>query len=134
MDRGDVEKFIVRWTQEGIADGRLDIFDDLVAKNVVDRSAPATSQGVESFKGRAAAIRAAFSEIDIRIEDLIVEGNAIAWHWALTGTHIGTFAAVAPTGRRITIHGVNLQRIEGTKVVEHWTIVDVFAAAQALRA
>lgn len=134
MDRSQVERLVRRWTKEGIAEGRLDTFDELLAEEVRDRSGPATTQGIESFKARAAAVRAAFAEIEVRVEDLLVDGDAIAWRWALTGRHVGNFAGVAPTGRRVTLYGVNFQRIKGDKVVEHWTLVDVFAATQALRA
>jgi steroid delta-isomerase-like uncharacterized protein len=133
MQRHDIERLVQRWTREAIAEGRLDVFDELLGKDVYDRSGPTPSKGAELFKARAAAVRAAFADIDIRAEDLLVDGDAIAWRWALTGTHVGTFAGVAPTGRRITLRGVNFQRLEGDRVVEHWTMVDVFAATQALR-
>ena len=132
MERRDIDTLVRRWT-EAIATGRLDIFDELLAKDVVDRSGPTPVSGVESFKARAGAVRAAFAEIDIRVEDLLVDGDAIAWRWALTGTHVGSFAGVAPTSRRITLRGVNFQRLRSDRVVEHWTLVDVFAATQALR-
>ncbi len=133
MERRDIEWLVRRWTQEAIAKGRLDTFDDLLAEDVFDRSGPAPSRGVEGFKTRTAAVRAAFAEIEIRVEDLLVDGDAIAWRWALTGTHVGPFAGVAPTGHRITLRGVNFQRLKGDTVIEHWTLVDVFGATQALR-
>jgi hypothetical protein len=86
MQRHDIERLVQRWTREAIAEGRLDVFDELLGKDVYDRSGPAPSKGVEPFKARAAAVRAAFVGIDIRAEDLLVEGDAIAWRWALTGT------------------------------------------------
>ena len=132
MDRKDIERLVKRWT-DAIAGGRLDAFDELLAEDVRDRSSSADSRGVESFKGRAAAVRAAFAEIEIHVEDLVVDGDAIAWRWALTGTHVGAFAGVAPTGRRVTLRGVNFQRLRGDRVVEHWTMVDVFGATQSLR-
>jgi predicted ester cyclase len=88
---------------------------------------------VEPFKARAAVVRAAFADIEIRVEDLLVDGNAIAWRWTLTGTHVGPFAGLTPTGRRATLRGVNFQRLEGDRVVEHWTLVDVFGALAGLR-
>jgi steroid delta-isomerase-like uncharacterized protein len=132
MERQDIERLVRRWT-EAIAEGRLDTFDELLAKDVLDRSGPTPSHGVESFKTRAAGVRAAFANIEMAIEDLLVDGDAIAWRWGLTGTHVGTFAGVAPTGRRITLHGINLQRVKSGRVVEHWTMVDLFGATQALR-
>jgi steroid delta-isomerase-like uncharacterized protein len=133
MDREDVEKLVTRWTK-AIADGRLEVFDELLSEDVVDRSGPQPSQGIGSFKTRAGAVRAAFADIDLRVDDLVVEADAIAWRWTLTGTHVGPFAGVSPTNRRATLRGVNFQRLRGDRVVEHWTLADIFGTVQALRA
>ena len=132
MNRQEIEKLVQRWT-EAIADGRLHLFDELLAHDVVDRSGPAPMSGVESFKVRTGAVRAAFADIEIMIDDLIVEGHAIAWRWTLSGTHVGPFAGLAPTGHRATLRGVNFQRLKDARVIEHWTMLDIFGATQTLR-
>jgi predicted ester cyclase len=128
MDRHAIERLVHRWTKDAIAEGHLDTFDELLAEDVVDRSSPTPSKGVEPFKARAAAVRAAFAEIDIHVDDLVVDGDAIAWRWSLSGRHVGALGGLAPTGRRTTLRGVNFQRIKGDRVVEHWTMVDVNSA------
>ena len=90
MDRQDIETLVQRWTG-AIATGQLEIFDHLLDKDVVDRSGSTVVSGVESFKARASMVRGAFADITIVVDDLIVEGNAIAWRWTLTGTHRWTF-------------------------------------------
>ncbi len=132
MNRQEIGKLVQRWT-EAIADGRLDVFDELLAHDVVDRSGPAPMSGVESFKARRGAVLAAFADVEVMIDDLIVEGHAIAWRWTLSGTHVGPFAGVEPTGRRVTLRGVNFPRLKDDRVIEHWTMVDLFGAMQAMR-
>jgi hypothetical protein len=95
-DRRDIEKLVHRWTQEAIAEGRLDTFDELLAEEVLDRSGPVPSQGVGPFKARAGAVRAAFAEIDIRVEDLLIDGDAIAW----TGDGVRRARRGSPSGLR----------------------------------
>jgi steroid delta-isomerase-like uncharacterized protein len=133
LDRPAVERLLRSWTEDAIAAGRLDLFDELLAPDAVDRSGPHPVVGVESFKSRTAAVRAAFAEIRITVDELVVDGDAVAWRWTLTGTHVGPFAGVAPTGRRVTLRGANFQRLKSGRVTEHWTIVDVFGATQGLR-
>jgi steroid delta-isomerase-like uncharacterized protein len=134
MDRADLETLVHRWTHDAMADGHLEVFDRLLARDAVDRSGPAPAVGIESFKARAGAVRAAFADIQIVVDDLLVDGDRIAWRWTLTGTHVGSFAGLAPTGRRATLRGVNFQRLKDGRVAEHWTLVDVFGALQGLRA
>src|SRR5882672_4998620 len=133
MQRAGIEALLRRWTKEAIGEGRLETFDELLAADVIDKSGAVVTRGVEPFKARTKAIRDAFSEIDLQVEDLIIDGDAIAWRWALTGTHAGSFAGIAPTGRRVTIRGVNFQRLQNGRVIEHWTMLDRFAAIEALR-
>src|SRR5215472_190550 len=109
MDRTDIEKLIRRWTEDAIAARNLDVFDELLDPDVADRSGPAPAVGVASFKARAAAVGAAFADIRITVDDLLVERDAIAWRWTLTGTHVGPFAGQAPTHRRAVLRGVNFQ-------------------------
>ena len=133
MQRIDIERLVQRWTQNAIADGRLDTFDELLTPDVANRSGPDPTFGVESFKSRAGAVRAAFGDIQIKVDDLLVDGDRIAWRWTLVGTHVGPFTGLAPTGRHATLRGVNFQRLKDGRVAEHWTLVDVFGAVQALR-
>jgi predicted ester cyclase len=62
--------------------------------------------------------------------DLLIDGDRIAWRWALTGTHVGPFAGIGPTGRPVTLYGVNFQRLKDDRVIEHWTLVDIFGSMQ----
>jgi len=132
MDRPGIELLVRRWT-DAIAKGRLEVFDDLLAQDVVDRSGPTPLTGAESYKSRAAAVRSAFADIQIVVDDLLVDDDRIAWRWTLTGTHVGPFGGLAPTGRRASLRGVNFQRLREGRVTEHWTLVDVFGAMQGLR-
>jgi hypothetical protein len=36
LDRQDIEKLVRRWTQNAIADGQLDLFDELLAHDALD--------------------------------------------------------------------------------------------------
>jgi len=128
LERRAIEQLVQRWIQEGIARGRLDVFDEPLAPDVVDRSGPKPVNGVASFKARAAGVQAAFGDIDVHVEELVIGDGSIAWRWSLIGTHVGAFAGVAATGRRVTLRGVNFQRIADGKVTEHWTMVDVAGA------
>lgn len=126
MERNAIEHFIHRWLRRAIAEGRTELFDELLAENVCDRSGSAPVYGSESFKARARAVQQAFSEIEVVLAELVVEdgGQHIAWRWSLSGTHTAAFAGVAASGLRVTLRGVNFQRLEAGRVVEHWTSLD----------
>jgi steroid delta-isomerase-like uncharacterized protein len=134
MDRQEIEKLVERWATEAVAAGREEAWAELLADDVVDRSGPTESHGRESFKARARAVSAAFGSRHVNVDALVIEVDRIAWRWTLTGTHTGAFLDVAPTGRVITLRGVNFQRLRGGVVVEHWTLADLAGLARQLRA
>ena len=86
----------------------------------------------KTFKQRFTAVRAAFPDANLTIEDGIAVGDKVASRWTLRGTHTGPFASVAPTGRHVVITGMNICRIQGGKVVEHWANFDHLGLLQQL--
>ena len=48
------------------------------------------------------------------------------------GTQQGAFRAVSPTGKPITVMGINIFRIVNGKMVEHWGLADRLSALQQL--
>jgi predicted ester cyclase len=44
--------------------------------------------------------------------------------WATSGRHVGPYGDIAATGRRITMRGIDILRIEGAQIVECWSMWD----------
>ncbi len=55
-----------------------------------------------------ASLRRSFPDLRFEVEDLIAEGDQVAAMWTLTGTHLGPFLSVAPTGRTIRVSGITV--------------------------
>jgi steroid delta-isomerase-like uncharacterized protein len=133
MDRAQIQELVTRWATQAVAAGRDEVWDELLADDVVDRSGGGESRGRETFKARARAVYAAFADRTVSVDDLVVEGDRIAWRWTLTGTHSGPFLDIQPTGKRVTLRGVNFQRVRDGAIVEHWTLADLAGLARQLR-
>jgi predicted ester cyclase len=133
MNRSQCETLVKRWADEAVAKGHVEVFDDLVAADAIDHSGPVEARGIEGFKSRARGVHAAFTEIEVVVEDLLVDGDKLAWRWRLTGTHRGPFLGVLPTGKRVTMTGFNIQRMAGGVVVEHWNLADQLGALRQVQ-
>ena len=111
-----------RVIEEMFNKGNLDVADELLAPEYVDHdpAMPEDVRGPEGFKEYVRAYRSAFSDLHIRIEDQIAEGDKVVTRWTGTGTHDGDLAGIAPTGNQVTLPGMEIVRISGGKLVEGW--------------
>ena len=62
----------------------------------------------------------AFSDVTREQVVLVADGDRVVNHFRTTGTHTGEFLGMAATGKRVTIDNIEIWRIEGDKIVEHW--------------
>jgi steroid delta-isomerase-like uncharacterized protein len=103
-------------------EGNLDVADELLALDYVDHdpTLPEDVHGPEGFKEYVGMYRSAFPDLHVQIEDQIAEGDRVATRWTGTGTHDGDLAGIAPTGKRVTVPGMEIVRIANGKLVEGW--------------
>ena len=79
---------------------------------------------METFKETFAEAREAFPDLSVAVEDLMAEGDRVAARVTMRGTHRGEFQRIAPTGKRVEVSAIDMFRISGSKLVEHWGHAD----------
>jgi steroid delta-isomerase-like uncharacterized protein len=79
---------------------------------------PTFGTGREAFRAQWQKWRVAFPDLHFAVEDLVAENDKVVTRWTLTGTHQGEFQGIAPTGRRISVTGMSLDRIAGGQIAE----------------
>ncbi|MEM1287672.1 MAG: ester cyclase [Pseudomonadota bacterium] len=60
----------------------------------------------------------AFNDVSTTIHDLLAEGDKVVLHWSTVGTHVGPYGEVQPTGKQITMAGMDILTIKNGKIVE----------------
>ncbi len=81
-------------------------------------------RGPAATKPVATALSGAFPDLKITHDDVVAEGDKVLIRWTARGTHRGEFQGIAPTGKAVTVTGVDLFRIAGGKIVELWQEAD----------
>lgn len=76
----------------------------------------------------------AFPDIHFAIEDILAEGNKVAFRLALTGTHKGEFQGIPPTGKKISFGGTGIGTIIDDKLEENRAHADIMGLMQQLGA
>ena len=122
-----VQKYIELWST-----GNLALADEVLSEDFVDHTHPQQAPGPESVKQEVQAFRESFPDACISVEQMIAEGDLVAFRFILRGTHLGTFAGFPPTGKENTLTGVDFIRIVDGKMVELWSVQDTFNWTQQL--
>jgi predicted ester cyclase len=78
-----------------------------------------------AFAARSRAIALRSPDWNERVDDLVAEGDRVAIRITSTGTQLGEFEGLKPTGRKITIQEFHIFRLSGGKIVEQWGMPDV---------
>ena|ERR1044071_6567353 len=90
--------------------------------------------GNDQWAGFMQAFTTAFPDARITVDDDISEGNIVASRWTITGTHQGEFQGVPPSGRPISVDGVDFSRVVDGKIAEHWAQFDLMSLMQQIGA
>jgi steroid delta-isomerase-like uncharacterized protein len=110
--------------EHGFNGDHLDLLDEVLAPDLVVHGPVPVDGGREGLKAALGAIRAAFPDSHVTIDDLAFGGETIYRRWTIEGTHDGEFFGVPATRRQIRISGVDVDRFEDGVVVEHWSFWD----------
>jgi predicted ester cyclase len=66
------------------------------------------------------------------IHSQVAEGDKVVTHKTFHGTHKGEFRGIPPTGKKVAIELIDIFRISGGKLMEHWAVVDWMSVMQQL--
>jgi steroid delta-isomerase-like uncharacterized protein len=100
--------------------------DELLAADVVVHGVAAFGEGAgrEEVKRGFSAFLSAFAERRTDVEDVIVEGDrAVARHTHHL-KHVDEVFGIPPTGRQLSVWGIDIFRFENGKIAEWWVMDD----------
>ena len=135
MDSAEESKAIVRRFWGVWEEGNIDLVDELLAPDYVNHTPASPDQptGPEGVKGLVSMFRSAMPDLRVVIEDMIAgEDGKVAVRYTLEGTHEGELFGVPPTGKRLSIKSISVERVSEGKIREHWRITDSLDMMQQL--
>lgn len=109
-------------------DGNLTAFEEGCAanyKHADGRDKTTMKQGIE-------AVRQAFPDLYVSVDDQIVEGDKVVTRWTAHGTHQGSHYGVPATGKKMKNTGIGIDRIVDGKIVESWGSSDELSVFRQL--
>lgn len=76
----------------------------------------------------------AFPDLRLTFEDALADRDRVVTRWRLEGTQDGPLMGIAPSGRRVSVEGIRIDRIENGKIVESWMQWDTLSLLEQIGA
>ncbi len=135
MSAEENKSLVRRYVEQILNRGNMAVADELLASDYKRYISPtAVPLTADIQKQRLAGIRTAFPDWHLTVEDMIAEGDRVAFRATIRGTHKGVFQNIAPTGTQVTVTALDIVRIENGKFIEHWGGPDLLNLLQQLGA
>src|SRR5215210_927536 len=106
-----------RWFDDLFNAQNFDVADEITAQDSVNHDPTLTDlpSGPEGDRYVVSLYHDAFPDVQITIEEQIAEGDRVVTRWSGRGTHQGELLGVAPSGNRVEISGITVNRISEGK-------------------
>ena len=133
MNQAEANKALIRAHYDATTNAfKPAVIDRQVADDFIDHGNPGIT-GPDGVKTHIKALRAAFPDLSVTIEDIVAEGDLVAVRGTWRGTHQGNYRGVPPIGRKVEFCGMVFWRIAGGQIRERWGVVDTPALMRQLQ-
>jgi len=124
-------KAIVRRLFDEFYTGHVAAADEIFASDVVVHdTATGDRRGTEGLKQRQQAQLAGTPDFQMTLEDVIAEGDRVAYRWTMRATDTSGFMGRPPTNKPTTMTGITILRFADGKIVEGWHNYDMLGLLQ----
>jgi len=123
----------VRRLYDLLSAGDVDRFGELLADDFVEHEeTPGLAPTKEGVKAFFRMYLAAFPDLRMEPEDVLVSGDKAVARVRATGTNQGEFMGIPATGRSVDVQLIDIFRFGDGLVREHWGVIDALAMMQQL--
>jgi steroid delta-isomerase-like uncharacterized protein len=121
--------FLERWFEEVWNKGREEAIDEMAIPDAITHGLEHPDgtpvKGREAFKDFHKVFCSAFSDVHVKVEDTLTEGDKVMARCVVTGTHTGDGLGRPATGKPVKFTGMCVARLENGKLAEAWNNFDL---------
>jgi steroid delta-isomerase-like uncharacterized protein len=98
----------------------------------VDIGQNAPLHGAAAMQEYFARFYAAFPDVVLTADDVVVSDDQYAIAWNARGTHLGKLMNIPPSGKAICVRGISLLTLHAGKVIRGQTVWDMAGLLRAI--
>jgi predicted ester cyclase len=114
--KANFDKYVGFWNT-----GQFDGIENVLCKDYELLESPGFEprKGIELFKQEISALRTAYPDFHLVIDETVYENDKIALIWTISATNIGP-GKMPPTGKLIKGHGISVIHLKDGKIKDEW--------------
>ena len=112
-------------TSNNLIDDLSEYIADNCTVRIGDRIIPV---GIEGMKQHMIEVRKTYPDLKMTIIRQYTDGDTVISEFIMEGTHLGEWMGMKPTGKKLRMTGVDIDRLIDGKIVEHGGAVNTFEA------
>ncbi len=118
------------WSNRDLDKMQHMLYKDCITHNL----ATGEERGVQ-FETEACEIwHRSFDDVQVSIQQIVAESDKVTVYWLLTSKHTGKFMEIEATDKRVSVPGMEINRIKDGKIVEIWRLSDTMSLMNQLGA
>ena len=121
---------------EVINKGDTVLMKTIMADDFIDHNAPPMQpKGSEGFKQFLKMLGSAFPDIQVKVDDMLSDGNKVIVRLTVEGTQTGVLLGnIPPSGMHAVWTGIDILKIENGKITERWSQRDLLGMLRQIGA
>lgn len=128
----DSKQTVRLFIEEAINRGNLIVLNEIIHPEYRYASPTESMKGIDQLEAFILALRSAFPDLVVTIEEQFGEDRKVCTRISMTGTHQGDFLGIPATGKSIDLQGVIISRLEEGFIVSEWELLDQLTLLQQL--
>jgi predicted ester cyclase len=130
---GDALRELVECLYAALDRQDWETFEALVSSRVVVEVGSSAPIGFDEWRGDLEAFYRGFPDGHHVIEEVLIDGSHGVSRCRFVGTHTGQFRDLAPTGTKVSIGAIHIDRFQGDTLVAHRGQLDMHGLMQQLK-
>jgi predicted ester cyclase len=110
-----------------------DTIEALVSPRLIAEVGSSEPLGWAEWRANLEEFIQGFPDGQHEIEEVLVDGSHGITRCRFTGTHTGEFRGIAPTGTKVSIAGIHIDRFQGDSLVAHRGQLDLHGLLEQLK-
>jgi steroid delta-isomerase-like uncharacterized protein len=120
-----------RYVEQVLNEKRHDLAEEFLTENI-ELHGSGIPPGLEVIKQWFATFATAFPDGNTSIEDVIAEEDRVVARITFNGTHQAELQGIQATGKRVSMPGIAIFRLDNGKIAEGWLVNDSLGMMQQL--